>query len=92
MKIINSIVVHSKRENEDRLEITNWCKQTFGNNDWWMNSDYREEGCFKLTFTNPKDAEFYILKWGGMILEIIYDPVQVLQVDEENFNKLFEID
>lgn len=91
MKIIDTIVVHSKRENEDRLEITNWCIQTFGNEGWWINSDYREEGCFKITFTSSKDAEFYIMRWGGMILEIIYKSEQVLQVDEEVFARLFEI-
>ena len=48
-----------------------------------MNSDYREEGCFKLSFSSIKDAEFYILKWSGMVLETVYKTEQVLKVDED---------
>ena len=63
------IVVHSARENEDREMITDWCRENFKSNNWHLFSDYREEGTFSLKFNSSIDADFYILKWGGFVVE-----------------------
>ena len=91
MKVIDKIVIHSARENEDRDMISKWCSNTFQKHTWYMNSDYREEGCFKLTFASEKDASLYLLKWGGFVIDIIYKAEEVFRIDNEVFNSIFEV-
>jgi len=91
MKLINNITIHSARENDDRTMILDWCNSRFEQGTWHLYSDYRTEGCFSVIVSNAIDAELYILTWGGFILDITYQSTQILQIDEETFDRVFEI-
>lgn len=94
MKVVNRVVIHSCRENDERAAALDWCEQAFGDKNvgWSSRSNYREEGTFDLIFTNQNYADLYMMRWGGKILDIEYIEDGRQQVDPDVFARLFEIE
>jgi hypothetical protein len=96
MKIVKEITIHPELGNDIRLEVVDWCIAQFGDpivqvvdHDWWINSNYERsyDGTFDITFTDLKSAEFFILRWGGVVVDTKYDEVFV--PDPEILKNLF---
>ena len=63
------IVIQSNLDNSVRDEVTTWCTETFTDNPWRLFSDYRDDSDFSVKLYSSKDANFYMLKWGGTVIE-----------------------
>ena len=63
------IIVQSNLDNNVRDDVKKWCSETFSANSWRMFSDYRDASDFSVKFNNSKDANFYMIKWGGTVIE-----------------------
>jgi hypothetical protein len=96
MKIVKQVTIHPELGNDVRQEVIDWCIKQFGDPivqeveyDWWINSNYERsnEGTFDITFTSLKSAEFFILRWGGVIVDTKYNEVFV--PDPEILKSLF---
>jgi hypothetical protein len=49
-------------ENGPRLnEIAKWLR---ANTNSYVNGEYKKEGKYKFWFTDPKEAIFFLLRWG----------------------------
>jgi hypothetical protein len=96
MKIVDTIVVHTGHGNETRQEIVDYCEEMFGERGatWATESDYTgkhsDDGTFNVVFTIAKDAHFFMIKWGGMVVNVTYKQEQGLEIDGEAFANLFE--
>jgi hypothetical protein len=98
MKPIKWITVHPELDNTVRQEVKYWCEKTFHSSDndypeWYMTSNYDRtyNGTFDMRFKHLKYAEWFILRWGGNIVEIEYEDVpEQYFVREDIFKTLFE--
>jgi hypothetical protein len=95
MKTVTEILIHPYIGNDNRPEVVDWCTKQFGvvNSEqrrWVSTSNYTrsKEGTFDVFFKNLKDAQWFLLKWGG---DIIYTKTEGSEVDPEVFQRLFEI-
>jgi hypothetical protein len=66
------ITVQPNIGNDVRQEVSDWCYTTFknrsnGDRNWFMTSNYTRElsATFDVVFKYLKDAEWFILRWGG---------------------------
>lgn len=94
MKIINYILIHPHISNLRRTEVLNWCMKEFGeyNNDIWRwnitsNYDRSDDGTFDIYFKNRVDAQWFLIRFGGEVIEINYDGTDI---EQETFNTLFD--
>lgn len=95
MKKIIKIVIHPHIGNDSRAEVISWCNNQYGDlHDqdeyrWTTTSNYErsKDGTFDVVFYNEKDAHWFLLRWGGEIVEI--DAEYVYGVSDEQFNTLF---
>lgn len=101
MKPIKQITVHPYLGNETRTEVLEWCRTIFNDEfaeseeeyRWVITSNYERsyEGTFDVLFKDIKDAEWFILRWGGDIVSIEYEDVPEQYFVEDNLYKsLFE--
>ena len=95
MNIVTEILIHPYIGNDKRPEVVDWCTKQFGaaNSEewrWGSTSNYVRsyEGTFDIFFKNLKDAQWFLLKWGG---DIIYTKTEGSTVDPEVFQNLFEV-
>lgn len=98
MKPIDRIIVQPELDNSIRQEVVEWCDSTFythPDSDWRWNitSNYERsyQATFDVMFKNMRDAQWFILRWGGVISEIIYEDVpEQYFVEDKIFSELFE--
>jgi hypothetical protein len=95
MKNIKKLVVHPELGNDIRQEVVAWCTQQWGDyreedSVWWTTSNYTRSynGTFDMIFNDVKSAEFFILRWGGQIVDIEYE--ENFAPDPVVLNTLFE--
>ena len=97
MQKILSVTVQPELTNNFRPEVSAWCSETFGSKDndyvsWYITSNYTRgyDAEFDVVFERLQDAQWFIIKWGGVVSNIEYDGIEVYQIKEEVFNTLFE--
>jgi hypothetical protein len=98
MKPIKWITVQPNIGNDIRQEVKDWCSATFNEYDneasqWFMTSNYTRshEASFDLLFRHLKHAEWFILRWGGVISNIEYEDVpEQYVVSKKVLDVLFE--
>jgi len=82
MKYIKQLTVHPELDNTVRQEVVDWCIKQWGDYHehetdcgWWITSNYDRSftGTFDVIFTDIKAAEFFILRWGGQVVEYEYE-------------------
>jgi hypothetical protein len=101
MKPIKEITVHPGLGNDLRDEVIDWCRSTFVDDyglaesdfRWWTTSNYNRsyEGTFDVFFKDLKDAHWFIIRWGGEVVNVQYEdvPEQYVVLDEI-YNSLFK--
>jgi hypothetical protein len=98
MKPIKQITVQPSITNDIRQEVRDWCDMTFNHHDnessdWCMTSNYDRghEATFDVLFKQLKHAEWFILRWGGVISNIEYEDVpEQYVVSKKVLDTLFE--
>ena len=98
MKQILSLRVQPRLNNNQRVEVVKWCTKQFGPKHgkdgetpvWLITSNYTREldAEFDVIFNNVKNAEWFILKWGGVISNVVYSE-ETFAPDPEVLNRLF---
>jgi len=98
MKHILSIKVQPRLNNNQRVEVIKWCTKQFGPRHgkdeetpgWCITSNYERErdADFDVIFYNTKHAEWFILKWGGVISDVVYSE-ETFAPDPEVLNRFF---
>jgi hypothetical protein len=91
MRIFKKIVLHPKLENEHRDRVENWCSQYIYKENWWINSNYDDHGCFNVTITGQEHESattlFMLTFPDTQVLETEY--TEIWGPSEESLN-LFE--
>jgi hypothetical protein len=101
MKPIKEITVHPYLGNDVRPEVLDWCLATFndqyaqseGDYRWRSTSNYNRsyDGTFDIMFKTTEDAHWFILRWGGDVVNIEYEEVpEQYVVRDDVYNVLFE--
>jgi hypothetical protein len=101
MKPIKEITVHPNLGNDVRQEVLAWCRETFNDEyaeseedyRWMVTSNYTRsyDGTFDILFKTTADAHWFILRWGGDIVNIEYEDVpEQYVVPDKIYNALFE--
>jgi hypothetical protein len=98
MKPIKWITVQPNIGNDVRQKVRDWCDTTFNHHDnessnWFMTSNYTRghDASFDMLFKEFKHAEWFILRWGGVISSIEYEDVpEQYVVSKHVLDTLFE--
>jgi hypothetical protein len=59
---------------------------------WYITSNYTRsaDGTFDVAFKHMKDAHWFIIRWGGNVVEVTYEDVpEIYQVNTTHFDRLF---
>ncbi len=79
MRILEKIVLHPKLENESRAEVRDWCSIAMADDEWLINSNYTDHGCFNVTIVGDHNDSFvtaFIIKYPEtIIVDSIYTEV-----------------
>ena len=92
MKVLQKIVLHPKLENDNRLEVKQWCESNFLPLNWCISSNYTQHGCFNVIVHGRKNAAAvtaFIMTFPEVqILYEEYDEYAI--IDEVMFARNFE--
>ena len=79
MRTLEKIVLHPKLENENREEVRTWCEQSIKFDEWSLNSNYTEHGCFNVTIFGHHNESFvtaFMIKYPEtIIVDSVYSEV-----------------
>lgn len=98
MKKFKNCKIFPNIGNDRRQEVMDWCENIYGkmNADvprWMSKSNYTYPlsyaGTFDIWFYDQKDANWFLLRWGGTIVETVYDE---WYTSDEVVNTLFDFD
>lgn len=79
MKKIKRLTIHPHLGNDVRQEVRDWCISNFGDysdekSKWQITSNYvrTTKGTFDIIFDDEKLASFFLLRWGGEVVDVLY--------------------
>lgn len=92
MKVLQKIVLHPKLENENRLDVEQWCENNFLPSNWSISSNYTPHGCFNVIVCGRKNepaVSAFIMTFPEVqVLDAEYD--EFATIDEVAFSRNFE--